>query len=146
MLSIPSPPWALVENQAGGSRASSPDEKATQLGRGFRIQTQHLFSRTEFIVTQRRWCQLLPELCPSWVMTSRVFNLPKIFILGQLLRFTDPARHSSLTLVILATQEAEIRRIVVQSQAWETSLPDPILKKPITKEGWRSDSDGRAPA
>jgi hypothetical protein len=35
--------------------------------------------------------------------------------------------------VILATQEAEIRRIVVQSQSWANSLRDLILKKTITK-------------
>jgi hypothetical protein len=31
--------------------------------------------------------------------------------------------------VILATQEAEIRRIAVRSQPWANSLQDPILKK-----------------
>jgi hypothetical protein len=36
--------------------------------------------------------------------------------------------------VILATQEAEIRRIQVQSQLWANSLEDPILKTPITKK------------
>jgi hypothetical protein len=36
--------------------------------------------------------------------------------------------------VILATQEAEIRRTVVQSQPWANSSQDPILKKPITKK------------
>jgi hypothetical protein len=37
--------------------------------------------------------------------------------------------------VILATQEAEIRRIIVWSQLWANSSRDPILKKPITKKG-----------
>jgi hypothetical protein len=36
-----------------------------------------------------------------------------------------------LTPVILATQEAEIRRIVVRSQAEQIVLPGPISKKPI---------------
>jgi hypothetical protein len=40
--------------------------------------------------------------------------------------------------VILATQEAEIRRITVQSQPWANSSPnsprDPVLKKPIKKK------------
>jgi hypothetical protein len=36
--------------------------------------------------------------------------------------------------VILATQEAEIRRITVQSQPWANSSRDPILKKPFTKK------------
>jgi hypothetical protein len=35
--------------------------------------------------------------------------------------------------VILATQEAEIRRIG-SKPAWANSLQDPILKKPITKK------------
>jgi hypothetical protein len=40
-----------------------------------------------------------------------------------------------LTPVILATQEAEIRRITVQSQPQANSSRDPILKKPATKKG-----------
>jgi hypothetical protein len=40
-----------------------------------------------------------------------------------------------LTLVILATQEAEIRRILVRRFAWTNSLQDPISKKPIAKRG-----------
>jgi hypothetical protein len=37
--------------------------------------------------------------------------------------------------VILATQEAEIRRITVQSQPQANSSRDPISKIPITKTG-----------
>jgi hypothetical protein len=37
--------------------------------------------------------------------------------------------------VILATKEAEIRRIMVQSQPRQIVLGDPILKTPITKIG-----------
>jgi hypothetical protein len=37
--------------------------------------------------------------------------------------------------VILATQEAEIKRIKVQSQPGEVVPRDPILKKHITKNG-----------
>jgi hypothetical protein len=37
--------------------------------------------------------------------------------------------------VILATQEAEMRRIKVQNQLWANSLEDPILKIPNTKTG-----------
>jgi hypothetical protein len=37
--------------------------------------------------------------------------------------------------VITATQEAEIRRIVVQSQLWANSSRDPISKIPNTKKG-----------
>jgi mRNA-degrading endonuclease toxin of MazEF toxin-antitoxin module len=36
--------------------------------------------------------------------------------------------------VILATQEAKIRRIVVRSQPQANSPQDPILKTPITKK------------
>jgi hypothetical protein len=40
-----------------------------------------------------------------------------------------------LTPIILATQEAEIRRITVRSQSGQIVLQDPLLKKPITKNG-----------
>jgi hypothetical protein len=36
---------------------------------------------------------------------------------------------------ILATQEAEIRRITVQSQPWTNSSPGPISKNLITIKG-----------
>jgi hypothetical protein len=45
------------------------------------------------------------------------------------------ARCQWLMPIILATQEAEIRRIVVLSQTLANSLRDPILKKPIIKKG-----------
>jgi hypothetical protein len=35
--------------------------------------------------------------------------------------------------VILATQEAEIRKMVVQSQPWKTVPRDPIWKNPLQK-------------
>jgi hypothetical protein len=37
--------------------------------------------------------------------------------------------------VVLAMQEAEIRRIMVRSQPQANSSQDPILKKPFTKKG-----------
>jgi hypothetical protein len=37
--------------------------------------------------------------------------------------------------VILATQQARIRRIKTQNQPWANSSRDPILKNPITKIG-----------
>jgi hypothetical protein len=56
------------------------------------------------------------------------------------------ARCQRLMPVILATQEAEIKRIMVRSQ------PKQIVHKPLsqkilnTKQGWLSGSSGRAPA
>jgi hypothetical protein len=48
--------------------------------------------------------------------------------------------------VFLATQAAEIRRILVQKPAWENSLWESISKKPNTKEGWWNNLSDRAPA
>jgi hypothetical protein len=44
--------------------------------------------------------------------------------------------HQWLTPIILATQEAEIRRIEVQSQPRQIVSRDPISKKLFTKMGW----------
>jgi hypothetical protein len=41
-------------------------------------------------------------------------------------------------MVFLATQEAEIRKMEIQSQPQANSSQDPILKKLITKKGWWS--------
>jgi hypothetical protein len=45
------------------------------------------------------------------------------------------AQHRWSTPVILATQEAQIRRIAVQSQPRQIVPGDPTLKKTITKMG-----------
>jgi hypothetical protein len=42
--------------------------------------------------------------------------------------------------VILATQEAENRRITIQSQPGQIVCETPISKKPIAKKGWWSGS------
>jgi hypothetical protein len=55
-------------------------------------------------------------------------------LFGFIHTFKKIARHQRLTPVILATQEAEIRRIVVQSQAWANSSMRPCLEKNLTKK------------
>jgi hypothetical protein len=50
------------------------------------------------------------------------------------------AGHQWFMPVILATQEAEIRRIVVRSQPGQIIPQDPILEKRFTKKGWWGDS------
>jgi hypothetical protein len=42
--------------------------------------------------------------------------------------------------VILASQEAVIRRIAVGSQPWQIVPGDPISKNPSQKQGWWSGS------
>jgi hypothetical protein len=55
-----------------------------------------------------------------------------------------PTRHSGgLTPIILATQEAEIRRITVRSQPWANSSWDPIPKKRTPKISWWSGSSSK---
>jgi hypothetical protein len=60
----------------------------------------------------------------SSVISLWIFKLKTAFSAG----------HQRLTPVILATQEAEIRRILVRSQPRQNSSQDPILKIPITKK------------
>jgi hypothetical protein len=57
-----------------------------------------------------------------------------------------PARHWWLTSVIPATQEAEIRRIVFQSQPEQTVLKTLSQKKPFHKKGLWSGSKCRLPS
>jgi hypothetical protein len=47
--------------------------------------------------------------------------------------------------VMPATQETEIRRIIVQSQFGQTA-PETLSKLPNTKQGWWSGSSDRVPA
>jgi hypothetical protein len=54
---------------------------------------------------------------------------------GSWSRSTGVARHCCLTPVILATQEAEIKRMTVQNQPRQNSLQDPISKKIHHKKG-----------
>jgi hypothetical protein len=60
---------------------------------------------------------------------------------------TKVAGHPCFTPAILATQEAEIRGIMFQSQPKANGSQDPILKILNTKkQGWQSGSSGRASA
>jgi hypothetical protein len=57
-----------------------------------------------------------------------------------ILKIPNTARHWGLTPIMLTTQEAEIRRIEVQSQPQAHSSQNPISKKPITEKYWWSNS------
>jgi hypothetical protein len=54
--------------------------------------------------------------------------------------FRQHVGHQWLTPIILTTQEAKIRRIVVQSQPRQIVLETLSWKKPITKKDWWSGS------
>jgi hypothetical protein len=47
--------------------------------------------------------------------------------------------------VVLATQEAEIKRLIVQSQLRQIVLKTLSQKNPTQKKGWWSGSSGKAP-
>jgi hypothetical protein len=55
------------------------------------------------------------------------------------------AGHQWLTPIILATQKAEIRRIMVQSQPRQIVSARPSLKKPFTKIGAGEVAQGDSP-
>jgi hypothetical protein len=57
----------------------------------------------------------------------------------------NQAGHRWLMPIIPATQEAEIKRIMVQSQSGQTVPRDPISKKPITKKSWWSGCKKKKP-
>jgi hypothetical protein len=62
-----------------------------------------------------------------------------------LLKKKESTGYQWLTLVILATQETEIRRIEFQSHSQANSSQDPISKMSITKEAWKNGSSDRVP-
>jgi hypothetical protein len=63
--------------------------------------------------------------------------------LGGVFRTEDGSWHQWLTPVILATQEAEIRRTAVRSQPRQIVL-NTLFEKPFTKKVWWSDSRCRS--
>jgi hypothetical protein len=70
--------------------------------------------------------------------------LPKLQV--RLRKFGLSTGGSPSRLVILATQEADIRKISVQWWLWANSARDTILKILNTEKGWQSGSSGRSPA
>jgi hypothetical protein len=81
--------------------------------------------------TQVLACQLVLPLC--------FFILPQVHPHGitstEALKTLLGAQCQWLKPIILAIQEAEIRKIMVQSQPQANSSQDPILKKSIIKKG-----------
>jgi hypothetical protein len=50
----------------------------------------------------------------------------------------SPSQHQQFTHVILGPQEAESRRITIQSKPKQVLLQDPVSKNLIAKKGWQS--------
>jgi hypothetical protein len=75
------------------------------------------------------------ERLKDWEAPPSFYHQSLLITANHCKNFVDDAGHWWLMLVILATQEAEIRRVVFWSQTGQTVQQDPILKKPITKKG-----------
>jgi hypothetical protein len=60
------------------------------------------------------------------------------FIRLKVVKISKPARYWWSSYVILAIQEAEIRRITEQSQPWANQFLRPYLKKTCHKKDWWS--------
>jgi hypothetical protein len=80
-----------------------------------------------------------------YIMQNWVKNFERCWsvVSNRVMQNTRPAGCWWLTPVIITTKEADIRRIMVQSQPQANSSQDPILKKPNTKKGWWSGSRNR---
>jgi hypothetical protein len=71
-------------------------------------------------------------------LNQNLWDTAKAVLRGKLIAMSANIKKSGLTghwwltPVILATQEAEVRRITVQNQHGANSSQDLILKKPIT--------------
>jgi hypothetical protein len=79
--------------------------------------------------------QLYALFCPcGFIISTSVTNTTNLQVENtQLLKKKKPTRCKWLTLIILATQEAEIRRITVRSQPGHIIPQDPVSKNPSQK-------------
>jgi hypothetical protein len=79
-------------------------------------------------------------LIPGFGRLRQEFEGSLSHIVRPCIKKNKVARHQWLTPVILAAQEAEIKRITVQSQPSQIVHETLSQKKSITKKGWWSDS------
>jgi hypothetical protein len=85
----------------------------------------------------------IPLVYPLWVY-GRALHTGHLENSLLVLRKLIEARHWWFMPVILATQEAEIRRITIRSQLRQIVLKTLSRKIPITKKGWWSSSRHRS--
>jgi hypothetical protein len=79
-----------------------------------------------------------------WDLSLIKYILPPLDFFPHVLLKMYSSRHQGLMPIIIATQEAEIRRITVLNQPRTNSSWDRISKSPITKWGWWSGSSSRS--
>jgi hypothetical protein len=130
-----------------------PGPRSSYLCFSYSWDDRHVVITSSFLLVEKESCRLChpgwPQNVSLLISTSPVTRItdlnhsaqPYLLMLPHWwLSFNTQAGHRWLTPIILDTQEAEIKRIKVQSQPRQIVCEILSRKKPITKKSWWSGS------